>query len=131
MQGSSSRHSSRAVAGDSRPWKSTATSRSGPIASRTAATRSTAADNSASDSSGRMRPVAFIFTASNPAAIRSRACSAARSGSSPAIHEYTRTLSRTGPPSRSYTGTPSALPLMSHSAWSIPATALVRIGPPR
>ena len=41
--GSSSGSSRRAIAVDMRPWKSTTTSRSGPSASRTAATRSTTA----------------------------------------------------------------------------------------
>ena len=43
---------------------------------------------------------------------------------------YMRILSCDLPPSNSYTGTPSALPLMSHSARSMALIALVVTGPP-
>ena len=44
---------------------------------------------------------------------------------------YIMTLSRTGPPSSRWTGTPQSLPVMSHSAMSMPANVWVMNGPPR
>ena len=43
---------------------------------------------------------------------------------------YSLMRSRVRPPSSSYTGTPSALPLMSHNAVSTPVMALVSTSPP-
>ena len=44
---------------------------------------------------------------------------------------YIRILSRTAPPSMSQTERPQALPLISHSAISMPLMALMAMGPPR
>jgi hypothetical protein len=49
----------------------------------------------------------------------------------PLAWPYTSTLSRERPPSSWYTGTPSALPLMSQSAVSTAAMAVIITGPPR
>ena len=48
----------------------------------------------------------------------------------PQCDQYRRMRSRNGPPNSSYTGTPNALALMSHSASSTPAIALC-VTPPR
>lgn len=77
----------------------------------------------------RHAPVAFIFTAVNPCALRRCAAASSPAKSSPPIHPYTRTRSRTAPPSSACTGTPSDFPLMSHSAMSSPESALCDRGP--
>lgn len=119
------------MAVDIRPWKSMATSRSSPRTSRTAATRSITAWVWAGVSMGRSCAEPFILTAVKPASTWARASSATSAGRSPPIHAYIRTRSRTWPPSSWWTGTPWALPAMSQSAWSMPATALESTGPPR
>lgn len=129
--GASSDRTRRAPAGLKRPWKSTATSRCGPRTARAAATRSITAAVSAGLVIGDVRPAAFIFTAVKPASTCAVTSSVSRAGSSPPTHAYTRTRSLTGPPSRACAGAPYVLPAMSHSAWSIPATALESTGPPR
>ena len=72
--------------------------------------------------------VPFIFTAVKPRSTTSRA--ALRHP--PAGRRRSRNRPGSGrgtaPPSSSWTGTPSALPLMSQSAWSMPASALMWIG---
>lgn len=129
--GSSSGATRRALARLNRPWKSTATSRSSPSTSRAAATRRTTASSSATDATELIRPDAFIFTAVSPDSTAAAMWSRTSAGSSPPTQPYTRIRSRTGPPSSWCTGAPKCLPAMSHSAWSSPATALARIGPPR
>jgi len=47
----------------------------------------------------------------------------------PQCDQYTSWRSRTGPPNSSYTGTPSALALMSHNASSMPAIAFAAMPP--
>ena len=47
----------------------------------------------------------------------------------PQCDQYIGMVSRVGPPNSSYTGTPSAFPLMSSSAFSMPASALAMIDP--
>ena len=68
------------------------------------AARSTTASTSAAVAIGDMRPQAFIFTAVNPASTCAAISSASSAGSSPPTQAYTRTRSRTGPPSSAYTG---------------------------
>lgn len=88
------------------PWKSTATSRSGPSASRAAAKRSTTAAVSAAVGIGEVTPAPFIYTAVKPASTCAAIRSDSSAGSSPPTQAYTRTRSRTGPPSRACTGAP-------------------------
>ena len=102
--GASSGSTRRAVAGVNRPWQSMAMSRSGPRAARAVAARATTASTSAELAIGDMRPHAFIFTAVNPASTCAAIASASSVGSSPPTQAYTRTRSRTGPPSNAYTG---------------------------
>jgi hypothetical protein len=61
--GSSRGSSRRAMAGETRPWKSIARSRPGPRASRTAATRAMTSSAARGVSIAPNAPVAFIFTA--------------------------------------------------------------------
>lgn len=121
----------RAIGAVSRPWKSTAMSNSSPTASLTEATRSTIPWTAAGVSISRSCAEAFILIAVKPSPLRARASDATSSGRSPPIQLYTRARSRTLPPRSCHTGTPRALPVMSQRAWSIPATALERTGPPR
>ena len=64
-----------------------------------------------------------VLTALHPLSTLLCASAAIASGVSPPKWVYIRTLSRTAPPKSSYTGRPNSLPLMSHSAWSIPESA--------
>src|SRR5690625_2409395 len=130
-KGSNRGRTLRAVAAFSRPWKSTATSRSGPSTSRTPASRSTMPSISRAVAERPITPEAFIFTAVKPDSTRAETASDSSSGSSTPNQPYTRARSRTGPPRSWCTGTPKHLPAMSHSAWSSPATALDSTGPPR
>ena len=75
----------RAIGTENRPWKSTATSRSGPIASRTAATRSATPVASRWVSIGLSTPAPFIFTAVMPVPTNLAASSATSLGLSPPI----------------------------------------------
>jgi len=87
--------------------------RSSPRAERAMLARSTIAAVLAALGSPPVTPLAFSFTASARLALRGD-----RLGDRARIvtptHPYTRTRSRTGPPSRRYTGTSSARPAMSH-----------------
>ena len=93
---------------------------SGPTASRTAATLADDGVDPGVVSTNWSSSAPFIFTAVKPRVDASRAAAgdvrrpvAADPGidAHPVAHR---------PPSSSWTGTPSALPLMSHSAWSMP-----------
>ena len=131
FSGSSSFSKVRAMLWCARPWKSMAIPTSGPAASRTACTRSSRSLIALRSSIHPVAQVPNIFTVVKPCAIFSFTERAAISGVSESIQLYTAILSRTAPPSKSYTGTPSDLPLISHNAWSIPERALVSTGPPR
>ena len=101
------------------------------MASRTATTRSTIASVTAGVATNGSSGEPFILTASKPRSIAAAADAATSDGRSPPIQPYARTRSRTGPPSSRWIGRPIALPAMSQSAVSMPATALESTGPPR
>lgn len=131
LNGSSSFISTLAMGLCTRPWKSTPMPTLGPTASRTAATFSRHFSTLSNESMYCSSSVPFIFTAVKPRSTAPLAAAAVSAGRSPPIHEYTRMRSRTLPPSSCDTGTPRSLPLMSQSAWSMPASALMWMAPPR
>ena len=104
-----------------------------PTASRMAATARAAFFSVAALSIGSGTGTGMALKAVNPRATLARASSANASGSPvwympsrvpPPRWSYRRKVSRTGPPSRSHTGLPSSLPLISHNARSMPLIAV-------
>ena len=106
----------RSAVGRSQPWlASTRRRTSGPTASRIARTRAT--------SSATGCAAVLILKIRWPRATFSRASATSASPLATASDQDSGTRSRTRPPSRRCTGTPSARPLRSHSAISTAARA--------
>ena len=120
-----------ATAGERRPCPSIISSTSGPTASRTARTFAAAMSTYRRPARIGVASNGVNLSALNPFATRPAADAARSSGDSPrGPLAYARILSRTSPPIMRQIGTPSACPLMSHSATSIPDNALRNVTPP-
>ena len=129
-----------AICGVRRPCRSSRMSTSSPTASRIVLRKASACLSFFGPSSTFVIGTGTVLIAVQPRSTFERALSTAalkpppRSwpvAVGPVKCVYTRTLSRTRPPSSSYTGTPRSLPLMSHNAWSMPLMADRPITPMR